>query len=641
MESERTCWVTVGQCGNQIGRELAKLQLQVSQSNTANVACAPSAVSNRVAVDSEAKVLLRGTGATTTTGTSAAKHPSRTTASNVIHEHSGRGSNWALGYTSGMYGGWSSSTCASFSSATTAPPSTSAVPIRNNFKQLSTGSVNLVDADSGADRGVVADRQRGIMRNKIMNSSSAHPQHTSRRRGASSPTPTGTNLGLLDDSNQVIGECAATKNEQHQSATDLTESLLFQEPYLVHGVKAKVRQVLEKSDKRIENLVLLHSVAGGTGSGLGSRLLEEFAAGVDHGSVFSQAADEQDLNLVSCAVLPIWSQHSETCLQAYNACFSAAWMQDFCNGNLLFENEFQLEKILQQQGHQLSSQFGGKTMTNHSSTSCSTSTSGAYTLVNQQFAETINSLNFTDFLTYVTPMPSHHFAHAFSYRLDPLIAKTNAELEHRNFLKKRVLPPPLEVARKHLLLQVHATVFNESVTLLQPEWFSTTCDPVPWNRSFVLEQKRSGGPGSAAGTAPTRSTTRSTTNANANSTTPAATRGQAKQLSSTTASTYPDVTLALNWSRTGDLFRHFLDRAKKMYRGRAFFHAFEQYGFGHCEFENMFETVEELVANYSPERLLYRHRKAARAFFTPGARPGFSTGSSGQLELFSVVCCFS
>ena len=87
-----------------------------------------------------------------------------------------------------------------------------------------------------------------------------------------------------------------------------------------NSLAARVRRRLDGDSKR--QLVLVHSAGGGTGAGLGSRLLEELAY--------------QYKSVVGCTILS--SISSETCLQSYSTVFTLSYLQEFADGCLLFDN---------------------------------------------------------------------------------------------------------------------------------------------------------------------------------------------------------------------------------------------------------------------------------------------------------------
>ena len=76
---------------------------------------------------------------------------------------------------------------------------------------------------------------------------------------------------------------------------------------------------------------MIHSIAGGTGSGLGSRLMEKFK---------DQYGKAQLVNIV------IWPHPSgETPLQNYNSCFTTSFLQKYSDSVVIFQNE-ELMKLI-------------------------------------------------------------------------------------------------------------------------------------------------------------------------------------------------------------------------------------------------------------------------------------------------------
>nr|WAQ15577.1 tubulin zeta [Halisarca dujardinii] len=97
---------------------------------------------------------------------------------------------------------------------------------------------------------------------------------------------------------------------------------------LLDLVIGRHRRELERSE-HFTGTVVFHSLAGGTGSGLGSRLVEELRS--EHPKSF----------LLSVAVAP----HSlgESPLQHYNALLTLSHLQQFADGVVLFQNDSVLE----------------------------------------------------------------------------------------------------------------------------------------------------------------------------------------------------------------------------------------------------------------------------------------------------------
>ena len=91
-----------------------------------------------------------------------------------------------------------------------------------------------------------------------------------------------------------------------------------------------IRKEVERCDD-YKGAVLTHSTSGGTGSGLGSHLLEEIR-------------DNYPVNYIaSITVLPF--QLGETPLQNYNSILTLNWAQQYADCIIMFQNE-QLLKIL-------------------------------------------------------------------------------------------------------------------------------------------------------------------------------------------------------------------------------------------------------------------------------------------------------
>jgi len=103
------------------------------------------------------------------------------------------------------------------------------------------------------------------------------------------------------------------------------------------GDKKLYERVIEQLLKEAERAdfflgtVMFHSLAGGTGSGLGSRLLEAYRDTFDKSYLLTAS---------------IWPNSiGETPLQHYNTCFSQAHLQKNADAVLLFQND-QLLKVL-------------------------------------------------------------------------------------------------------------------------------------------------------------------------------------------------------------------------------------------------------------------------------------------------------
>lgn len=91
-----------------------------------------------------------------------------------------------------------------------------------------------------------------------------------------------------------------------------------------------LRRQVERSDFFLGTM-MVHSLAGGTGSGVGSRLMETYRD--TYGKAY----------LVTASIWP--NSSGETPLQHYNTCFSLSHLQKHADAVLLFQNE-QILRVL-------------------------------------------------------------------------------------------------------------------------------------------------------------------------------------------------------------------------------------------------------------------------------------------------------
>jgi len=145
--------------------------------------------------------------------------------------------------------------------------------------------------------------------------------------------------------------------------------------------------------------VLIHSLAGGTGSGLGSKLLEKIR-------------DEYPISfLLSAAVIP--SESADTPLQDYNSCLSLSYMQDYTDGIVFFENDEVLRQVLY-------SNKRGSNASTHNINECI-----AYALVNLFYPDRSNDFDWPSIIQDLVPSEDYKFIGAHSY---PFIIDKQASL---------------------------------------------------------------------------------------------------------------------------------------------------------------------------------------------------------------------
>eukprot|EP00164_Ancoracysta_twista_P013081 GFYU01020746.1.p1 GENE.GFYU01020746.1~~GFYU01020746.1.p1 ORF type:complete len:537 (+),score=59.87 GFYU01020746.1:253-1863(+) len=127
----------------------------------------------------------------------------------------------------------------------------------------------------------------------------------------------GNNWALgYQSSNRYVRSAGYKRTEQ----IEITEA--FMDSY---------RREVEKCESFL-GTILTHSLAGGTGSGLGSRLLE------------IMRDDEPKSPILSTCVAPF--QTGDTPLQHYNMLLSLAWVHKYCDAAILFQNE-DVRKVIQ------------------------------------------------------------------------------------------------------------------------------------------------------------------------------------------------------------------------------------------------------------------------------------------------------
>jgi hypothetical protein len=89
-----------------------------------------------------------------------------------------------------------------------------------------------------------------------------------------------------------------------------------------------IRRELERSFKPVGSIVVVHGVAGGTGSGLGTKMTEEIA---------DRFKDSSNISLMNIAITPY--HFGEVVVQHYNALLCLSKIASAADGVLLFENE--------------------------------------------------------------------------------------------------------------------------------------------------------------------------------------------------------------------------------------------------------------------------------------------------------------
>ncbi|XP_063306923.1 tubulin delta chain-like [Pelobates fuscus] len=122
------------------------------------------------------------------------------------------------------------------------------------------------------------------------------------------------------DSNLIVGRRGRGNNWAFGYSGSCTNT----EKSLLDLTMESFRKEVERRDC-YSGTVLLHSLCGGTGSGLGAHLCEEIRDTYPAG------------HILSMTVAP--HENGETPLQHYNSLLCLAWLQRYCDGVLLFQND--------------------------------------------------------------------------------------------------------------------------------------------------------------------------------------------------------------------------------------------------------------------------------------------------------------
>ncbi|XP_056374708.1 tubulin delta chain-like isoform X2 [Hyla sarda] len=132
--------------------------------------------------------------------------------------------------------------------------------------------------------------------------------------------------GYFRDNNIIVGRRGRGKNwayGYHGNSTGAEKNLL-------ERTMEAFRKEVERRDC-YSGTVILHSLCGGTGAGLGSRLCEEIRDTYPAGYILSVTGAPHDTG--------------DSPLQHYNSLLCLAWMQRFCDGVLLFQNDEVMKRV--------------------------------------------------------------------------------------------------------------------------------------------------------------------------------------------------------------------------------------------------------------------------------------------------------
>lgn len=296
----------------------------------------------------------------------------------------------------------------------------------------------------------------------------------------------------------------------------------------------RFRQQVEGCHGRHLGTYLAHSLGGGTGSGLGTRLAEEVR------DAYPKAS------LLTTSILPISS--GENPMQSYNAILALSCMQEVSDGIVLYENDMLL-----------ASADDSKTADYSSGTSLASMNSVLVRDLVPHLCPDSQPADLGEVLSAAVPLPSHKIVQAFSGEVlsslgppsspKPVIDALRLPRSSRNSQNLIAARAVVRGAHKQLLGSV----------ALKNELLDKLGGTVPW-QPFSLDMLCS--------TQPLRSAP------------PAR------------------ASILTNWKRVSQTLRSVHSRACKKYASGMFLHWYETCGFGPDAFAQAFEIVESVICAY-------------------------------------------
>lgn len=341
------------------------------------------------------------------------------------------------------------------------------------------------------------------------------------------------------------------------------------QPELVGQALECVRRQVEGCHGTHTGTVLTHSLGGGTGSGLGSRLAEE-------------VRDEMPkVPLLSVSILPL--SMGENPAQCFNALLALATLQEVTDGILLYENDRLLQTMalnpprrsatnpqgamsaIQQEAP--GSDLGASLMAMNSLITCDLAPLLCPPSASHPF-------DVGDLLAASCPMPTHRFLQAVrgeAAGVNGLLPELKPALEALSRASGRSASAPRSSAQRPghsaggagCVLAAHTVVRGAQVTdslKVRTEVLDRLGGATAW---------QAGGVDLRWSATPLRSA-------------PSSVR----------------VSALVNWLRVAPVLRGVTGQARQKYAGRAFVHWYGSHGFEACDFEHAFEVLDTAVADY-------------------------------------------
>lgn len=341
------------------------------------------------------------------------------------------------------------------------------------------------------------------------------------------------------------------------SGEDLRDALSSgQQPLFARAMECMRRQV-EGCHGRHLGSMLTHSLGGGTGSGLGTRIVEEIRDAYPRSS------------LLVASILPIST--GENPMQCYNVLLALAALQELSDGILLYENDWLL------------SSAEGRTAQSITSSSVASGEEEQKPWLRGTSLESMNNvvarglvpllcpaldaapLDLGDLLAGVVPMATHKFMQTFSAEVSgphgpPCGIKPVFDALARATPKTQRCASGNVIAAYGTVRGMPNNVLGSGTKTLQSDLLERLGGAVPW-QPFAGELRCSHVPLRQA---------------------PASAR----------------ISVVANWKRTAQVLEAISLRARQKYASRMFLQWYDHYNFGPETFAQAFEVVDEVIANY-------------------------------------------
>eukprot|EP00929_Paragymnodinium_shiwhaense_P057163 TRINITY_DN28610_c0_g1_i1.p1 TRINITY_DN28610_c0_g1~~TRINITY_DN28610_c0_g1_i1.p1 ORF type:complete len:482 (+),score=90.48 TRINITY_DN28610_c0_g1_i1:94-1446(+) len=338
-------------------------------------------------------------------------------------------------------------------------------------------------------------------------------------------------------------------------------------PELVASAVERMRRQVERCHGTHMGTVVMHSLGGGTGSGMGTRLVEELRDAIPRAP------------LVTVSILPL--SIGENPMQSLNSLLALSCLSELTDGVVLYENDRLLDLADRGPAAAAGAASGGSLVGSGASLACMNSVIADDLTPFLCPAKASQPFELGDLLSGAWPLPTHRFAQAYSGDApfgrtacpgaSGVAAAAAASLaEVKPAMDALVRGAPRMPKGSGSVLAAHAVVRGAAVDAgaAKRELLGRLGGSVSW-QPFCGEVLCS--------SAPLRSAVAPKNNASGGRVT---------------------MSVLLNWKPVAETLRGVVHTARKKRAAGAFAHWYSSYGFGDDMFAQSFEVLEEAIGNY-------------------------------------------